>query len=760
MKKTKLSLNPLAAAIAFMSGTIALPQIAVAQDEAREEEEVLVVSARRRDETLQEVPISLSSFSGDAMEKTGITDLVALGASAPNTTLKTSRATNNTLSAFIRGVGQQDPLVGFEAGVGIYIDDIYLNRPQGAVLDVYEVERVEILRGPQGTLYGRNTIGGAVKYVTKRLSDETTASVKASVGTYDQADLILAGSTPLADDTLRIGGAIASLHRDGFGENVLTGQDNYDKDSVAARATVEATPSDELFIRVVADYVYDTSNPRHGHSIVDGNTRDVFDTAAGVDDWLENGGSNLTDNFFEGFGVAASVEYEISDELTFKSITAYREDETNNKIDFTDAFAPFFDAPLIYENDQLSQEFQVTFNFERVQGLAGVYFLDSYAMNEFDVLLGSAAYTFAEVDTFSSAAFFDLSYDVSDTIALGFGLRYTQDKKDFNSFKASYTFGDNGVLLSPAFGGNGIIDANGDGIEDAPILDPVTGQEISPNFVADRTDDAVTPKLSISWQPVDEHHVYASYSQGYKGGGYDPRGNYALAVAQEGFEPETVDAYELGIKSTFLDGAISTNIAGFYSDYTDVQIPGSTLVDSDGDGVTDTFDGAVTNAGEATIHGVEIDVTANLTDNLTSKLALGLINAEYDEFVGRDDDGELINIADQRNFQNTPETTGSFSLIYSMDAGPGELTLNGTASYTSFTQQFEVPGPLDQPGYALFNLSAVWTSDDDKWQAGIHGRNLSDKEYRVAGYSFGAGIQTAFYGNPRTVTATVKYNLF
>ncbi len=753
MKKTKLSLNPLAAAIAFMSGTIALPQIAVAQDEAREEEEVLVVSARRRDETLQEVPISLSSFSGDAMEKTGISDLVALGASAPNTTLKTSRATNNTLTAFIRGVGQQDPLVGFEAGVGIYIDDIYLNRPQGAVLDVYEVERVEILRGPQGTLYGRNTIGGAVKYVTKRISDETTASVKASVGTYGQADLTLAGSTSLADDTIRIGGAVASLHRDGFGENVLTGQDNYDKDTVAARASLEATPSDELFVRVVADYLKDTSNPRHGHSISDGNTRDVFDTAAGVDDWLENGGSNLTDNYFEGFGVATTIEYEINDELTFKSVTAYREDETNNKIDFTDAFAPFFDAPLIYENDQLSQEFQVNFNFERLQGLAGVYFLDAYAMNEFDVLLGNSSYTFAEVDTTSAAIFFDLSYDVSDSVAIAFGLRYTEDTKDFNSFRGVYDHGVDGVMLSPAFGGTGTLLT-------ATTLDE-NGREVAPSFANERTDDAVTPKLSVSWQPVDEHHVYASYSQGFKGGGFDPRGTYSLPVAQEGFEPETVDAYELGLKSTFLDGAISTNLAGFYSDYTDVQIPGSTLL-LDDDGNVTGFDGAVSNAGAATITGVELDITADLTDNLRSTLALGIIDAEYDEFLSVDPaTNTVINIADDREFQNTPETSGAFSLIYSLDVGPGELTINGTASYTSRTQQFEAATALDQSGYSLFNLSAVWTSDDDKWQAGIHGRNLSDKEYKVAGYNFAGGaIQTAFYGDPRTVTATVKYNLF
>ncbi len=771
MKKTKLHLNPLAAAIAIAAGSFAVPQFAAAQEGARETEEVLVVSARRRDESLQEVPISLSSFSGDQMAKQGITDLVALGAKSPNTTLKTSRATNNTLTAFIRGIGQQDPLVGFEAGVGIYIDDVYLNRPQGAVLDVYEVERVEILRGPQGTLYGRNTIGGAVKYVTKRLSDETTASVKLSAGTYGQADGIISASTPIGD-TLKVGGSLASFHRGGYGENVRTGQDNYDKDIVAGRFSIEATPSDQLFVRVAADALRDTSNPRHGYSLStlsgDVPLDSVYDTNAGADEKFEANGINLYDNWYEGYGLAANVEYEISDELTFKSTTAYREDETNNLIDFDSQFGGpgfdgTFDAPLIYKNDQLSQEFQLAFNYDRLAGLAGLYYLDSYAMNEFDVLIAgltTAAYTFAEADTTSMAAFFDLSFDVTDTIELGFGLRYTQDDKDFYSFRATYDQGSNGVIASPAFGGNGIIDAvdnstglpGDDDIADEPVF--VNGQQVAPAYSGSRTDDAITPKLSISWQPVDEQHFYASYSQGFKSGSFDPRGNYALnPEARGGFDAETVDAYEAGIKSTWLDGALATNFAAFYSDYQDIQIPGSVLVDTTGDGNLDTFNGVVTNAGAGTIQGVEFDMTADLTDNLRSTFAFGILNADYSEYIFQG-----VDISDQRAFQNTPETTGAFSLIYTTDVGPGELSINGNTTYTGFTQQFETPSALDQPGYALFNLSAVWTSDDDKWQAGIHGRNLSDKEYRVAGYTF--SFLTGFYGDPRTVTATVKYNLF
>ncbi|MBS3823547.1 MAG: TonB-dependent receptor, partial [Wenzhouxiangellaceae bacterium] len=188
----------------------------------------IIVTARRRDEDLQDVPISVTALSGEKLADFGAQDITFLNRVVPNATIETSRGTNNTLTAFIRGVGQQDPVAGFEAGVGIYIDDVYLNRPQGALLEVYDVERIEVLRGPQGTLYGRNTIGGAVKYVTKRLGNEPSLSIQGSYGSYDQADLIVSAETPIGD-TLAIGASAATFNRDGFGKNRNLGEDNYNK---------------------------------------------------------------------------------------------------------------------------------------------------------------------------------------------------------------------------------------------------------------------------------------------------------------------------------------------------------------------------------------------------------------------------------------------------------------------------------------------------------------------------------------------------
>ena len=219
----------------------------------------IIVTARRRAETLQDVPIAVTAYSGAQLENQGATDITDISDTTPNVTLETSRGTNTTLTAFIRGVGQQDPVAGFEAGVGLYLDDVYLNRPQAAVLDIYDVERIEVLRGPQGTLYGRNTIGGAIKYVTRRLPNRTAFNLRANLGTYNQADLIVSASTPLADG-LRIGGAFARLGRDGFGKNLITGASNYNKDIFAARGTIEFEPSEAFSIRVSGDYTDDQSS--------------------------------------------------------------------------------------------------------------------------------------------------------------------------------------------------------------------------------------------------------------------------------------------------------------------------------------------------------------------------------------------------------------------------------------------------------------------------------------------------------------------
>lgn len=734
------------------AGLWAAPAAVAQGDSAETFLDQVTVTARRREESLQDVPIAVSAFSGEQLEELGAVDITALTHQAPNIQLEVSRATNTTLTAYIRGIGQQDPVAGWEGGVGIYLDDIYLARPQGTVFDVYDVERIEVLRGPQGTLYGRNTIGGAVRYVTKRLADETELSAKASFGTDNQIDLVLRGSTPVTDN-FRIGGSIAKFSRDGWGDYLETGEENADKDILAGRVSAEWQVNEDVFVRLFGDYSIDDSTSRQGHRLLAGPAGeavldDVWDTRAGISQLPASTGG-LDPEATQG-GIGLQVEWNINDELQFKSITSSRSDKTESWIDFDNLSTDYFDAPVVYDNEQFSQEFQFNYSNDRLDGIFGLYYLDANAFNAFDVVIFSSltSFTLGDYDTDAWAAFFDLSYALNDQWNLSVGGRYTEDERTARVIRESFA-----GLGSPYFGNTTAVS----------ITVPSEGV---PEFNGSRTDSEFTPRVSLSYKPNDEHNLYVAYSEGFKGGGFDPRGAYNIAEVRAGFAPESVESIELGAKSVWANGRISTNIAAFTMDYTDVQIPGSVLLDTDGDGTVDGFAGRVTNAGGADVKGIEIEAMAYLTDNFMATFALGLIDAEYTEWLEAAADPVtgapiFVDISDQREFQNTPETTASLTLRYEMPVSSGQLAFVGNASYRDSTYQFEIPNPLtDQDAFTLLNLSAVWSSDDGKYQLGLHGRNLGDEEYIAAAYDFPTVVSSVigFYGPPRSVTLSGTVN--
>ncbi|HEY7775603.1 MAG TPA: TonB-dependent receptor plug domain-containing protein, partial [Kineobactrum sp.] len=380
--------SAIALAVSLAAATQFSP--AIAQTETSFALEEVLVTARRRSENLQDVPIAVTALSGDALRLRGASDISELAQIIPSVTLEPSRATSTTLTAFIRGVGQQDPLAGFEQGVALYLDDVYVARPQGSLLDIYDVERIEVLRGPQGTLYGRNAVGGAIKYVTRRLSDEVDVRLKGSLGTYGQQDLVATASAPLTD-TFRVGATVARLTRDGYGKNLTTGAEHYDKDLFAYRLSAEWLPSDDWLIRLAYDKSDDKTNPVAGYRPFPGAVSgvpvldDVYDTTAGASEQVSTAGIN-GNNQVEAEGIMMSIDWNLSDTTTLRSITAYREDYTESVIDFDGLAVMDFDAPVIYDNEQLSQEFQLLYNAERWNAVAGFYYLDATAANDFDVV--------------------------------------------------------------------------------------------------------------------------------------------------------------------------------------------------------------------------------------------------------------------------------------------------------------------------------------------------------------------------------------
>ena len=747
------------------------PAAAPADQSAAAENGDIVVTARRRSESLLQTPIAVTAFSADKLAKSGAIDLTDIQTTTPNITLKDARGTNSTLAAFIRGVGQQDPVPGFESGVGIYLDDVYLNRPQAAVLDIYDVERIEVLRGPQGTLYGRNTIGGAVKYVTRRLPDHLEVNLRGTYGSYNQADAVASISTPIGS-MFKIGVSGARLTRDGFGHNLNLGIDNYNKNIWAGRGTIEfQTPDERMSIRITGDYTHDKSNPRNGHRLIPGLASgtpvlaNVYDTQAGL--------NNPVQDIWAG-GLSMVAEAHLSDHVTFKSISAWRKDRSWAPIDFDSLPAADVDVPAVYRNEQTSQEFQFAYKSDKLNGIVGFYYLGAKAQTGFGVLLGTTlagldAYTAGDVRTETESFYGDFTYDFTPQFSLSLGGRYTWDERNSHVFKANY------IGLTPEFGGTPTPFG-------APSTD-FTGRALFKRF---------TPRASVAFKPNDRHMLYLSYSEGFKGGGFDPRGSGASApdVNQDGvrsyqeiynyllFRPESVKSYEIGWKGSAFDRGLTWAIDGFHSDYTDVQIPGSVGCIIGG---VQSFCGITTNAAKARINGVELETNARFAQGfagagsaVTLAGTLGYMDAKYKTFIGPTG----TDIANVRVFQNTPRWSVSGTLGAVFSAGPGSINASTVVSYRSLTHQFETASPfLDQPGYTLLDAHITYSFDAGKYSIGVHGKNLTDVRYKIGGYQYisstlagvpilnGAGgytptlgkegIATAFYGNPRQVFVTV-----
>ena len=715
----------------------ALSTMAVAQDApAQTQEEAaavgdVIVTARRRDEALKDVPISLSALGAERLEETGATDITALQQQTPNATVQVARGSNSTLISFIRGIGQQDPLWGFEPGVGLYVDDVYVARPQGAVLDIYDIERIEVLRGPQGSLYGRNTVGGAIKYVTSRLSQAPELTLRGAYGSYNQIDLLASGSLPLADN-FRVGGAIASYQRDGYGENLNTGAEHYNKDVLAGRLSAEWEPREEMSIRLAYDRVEDDSNPRHGHREVAGVgpgagvPDSVYDTYAGVGD--ENSVMNQ--------GFSATVQIDMSDHWTFKSITAWREGDTDTVIDFDNTPAPTLDIPAYYADDQLTQEFQFLFDYDRMQGVLGFFYLDGHAEGAFDTILGNAGIvigTGGAVETESWAGFADINLDFTDRLHLSLGARYTLDNKTGTVFRANYL----GATNSPLLGG----------APRAPLL-------VRTDYTNSKDFDQFTPRVALSYDLNDDMTAYASYSQGYKSGGFDMRGDAIFTPdTVDGYEPETVDSIELGLKGS-LD-RLSFAAAVFRNEYSDQQV--TTQVPAVG-GIASFVD----NVGSSTFVGAEFEGRLRLLDNLHANFAVGYLDSDFEEFLRYNlTTMAYEDISDQVVLQNAPKWTGYLGLSWYGDVAGGELAVTPSVSYRDDYSQFEFPNPvLDQEAYALVDLSVVWTDPSDRYTVGLYGKNLTDEEYRVGAYAFPGALFNdsliGYYGPPQTVTASVQ----
>ncbi|MBL4801865.1 MAG: TonB-dependent receptor [Emcibacter sp.] len=711
-------------------------QAVYAADESFMLEEI-TVTARKTSESLQSVPVAVTAFNAADLAVRGISDITELQQQIPNTTLQTSRGTNSTLTAFIRGIGQQDPLWGFEPGVGIYVDDVYFARPQGAVLEILDVERIEVLRGPQGTLYGKNTIGGALKYVTKKMDGEGELYLEGQYGTYNALNFKATGHAPIVEDKFYIGFGFATLNRDGFGKFInKNNAENYNKKLVSGRLTMEFTPSESLFIRIAGDITDDDSNARGGHRLTtsvftaDAPLDDVYDTLAGMD----------TTNEVQSKGLSLIVEYDLNESLTAKSITSYREGSTLTNIDFDNTAFNSVDVPALYDDNQFTQELQLNYNSDRFNMVGGLYYYQGDACGKFGVILGGFGITLENggcVDTKSFSAYAQGSYDLTDKLSVSMGGRYTHDKKTANVYRFVY--------LGSVF-------------PTEPVNVPPTAVPfaVQSDFDGEKSWNKFTPHIGLDYQINDDIMTYAKFSTGFKSGGFDMRGNKAAnPSADQPYDPESVDTYEIGLKSELLDGRARINIALFYNDYKDMQV---TVQRSINNGAS--FASQVLNAANAEMKGVEVEAIFAVTEELTLNATMGYIDASFKDVIFFNSDTQQSeDVSDLWSISNTPDFSSNVSLTYRTEVSEWDMIATANWAYRSDTQIFEVPSMLDMGSYSLFNAGITFISPDGGWTIGVHGKNILNKKYRIAGYNFAdlGGEETivGYYGDPATVTATV-----
>lgn len=710
--------------------------------------EEITVTARRREESLQDVPMSVSALDASRIEQLQAENIAGLQSAVPNLYLNRGDGANTVI--YIRGIGQNDSLAFADPGVGVYMDDVFIARSQAAFLDVFDVERVEVLRGPQGTLYGRNTIGGAVKFVSTAPPDKFDAYVEAGAGNFNYKTFKGRIGGPVAGDTLRAKFAISAIDRDGFASNIHTGQDDGDTHSLAWRGALAYTPTDRLNVSLILDGKRDrpdTSRSPVRETPVTGFADPVgapaspttFPASTNPDnvDVNANGLSNLSAD-----GLALKAHFAVSDRWALDSVTSYRKMNFDLKLDTDGTPLPILDILVRERQHQFSQELRMTYGEGgKLSFVGGLYYFHDYddtfsGVDDASVsvfgfpitLFGLATSSLADTrqTTQSYAAFSDASYSVTDRLTFDAGLRYTYEDK--SSGRRFENFFDPSISV----------------INDTPPF--LSGVGIPGVDIAGRASfNSMTPKASVSWRASPTALLYASAAKGFKSGGFDGRATSNFTF--QPFNPETVWGYELGIRSTWADRRIVANGALFYNDYRDLQV-----TSFGADPVSGTFVSLFTNAAKARTQGAELELEARPLSDLTVNVAAGFLDAKYlrfDTLVG----GVVTDVS-HRSLVNAPRWTASLGLTYEhplSDTLVGGAHVDGAYRDKAYTE-ITASEALAQGAYVWTNAFLTIRTADDRWELRAGGRNLGDRRVRVQGFNLAEfpGYQLAFYSERRT----------
>jgi iron complex outermembrane recepter protein len=766
------------ALVALIAGPLLLPGLVHAQSTRQQSElalEEITVTARKFEENLQTTGASVAAFGSQEIQMLRIETADALQNYTPNLVMK-KRAGSGAmgLAMKIRGIGVSDiDAVTNDPSVGVYVDGVFQARAFGPQFELFDLERLEVLRGPQGTLFGKNTMGGAVNIITRKPGPDETANFSLTAGSYDRLDVAGSANAVLIDDRLfaRISGV--SKQRDGYTRNDFNhGQKVGDEDTIAGRAAFRALPTDSLTLDLVMDYSRQRQAPRElfltgfgaagfaatAASVAGVNLGDYmvspspdasdlrhgsFDGGANAGRFLppnRGGHGRLADNAdFTGGSFVA--DWAATDHLSLKSITAYRDYDRFISLDVDGTAVQILDQVKSDEGDQFTQEFQL--NAELFEGRLNFVTGAFYLREEIDVdnqnpwLSGlgdstnplaataraTGTHTVTHLETEAAAVYAHGVFKITDRLGISAGLRYNQEDKSI----AIQT----GQLQ----------------LENVWRFDKSKSSDFS----------SVQPKLGIDFEATDDLFFYGLAARGYASGGFNGRVNAQLADI-ENIDEEALYNYEVGMKSTFWDKRARFNLSAFYMDYSDIVVS-SFGASPDGTNAVGFF---LKNSGDATIKGLEAELEIKPVRELTLRASLGLLEQEFKDFgIGRD--GSPVN-PDSAHLFDSPETTAGLLAIYDVSLGDaGGLTVVGDASYRGRVYFDNSNTALSsQEGYSLYNLKATYTFPNERLSLTLWGENLGNKVYAVRtlnllGTPFDFG--STLFGDPRTWGLTLRYQL-
>lgn len=710
-----------------------------AERRRRQQIEEVTVTARKREETLLAVPASVTAFDVDMIREVGISDPTDLTMFTPNLVILENMQTTAGTTVFMRGFGRTDFILTEDPFVGLYVDGVYLGKSVGSLLDILELERVEVLRGPHGNLYGKNSVGGAVNFITRKPSGEYGGTLGAEYGDYDHRRFKGTIDFPIIAERLSGSISFLSFDRDGFTHNRLGGEDVDTEDTKAIRAALRWTPTDDLTV----DYAYDWTKRRGSATnvlLTQITLTDVFGLSTGASGLL--GGpsdpspfieNELKSNAFDHFpgreyldieGNSLTLTWGVGDMGAFKdmqivSVSGYRRayNRADNELDGTplDFLWAIHDTKL----QQLSSELRAQFTMAdgRVDGILGAYYFEEEGklyeeIGIFPLFAAPNVVNIPKIDNDTLSFFADFTGYITDKLSLGGGIRYDLEHK---RMERDLTYA-------------------------VPIIT---------NFEGSRTFVNWSPRATLSYEWNDDVTTYASLSRAFRSGGWNGRSS---APPPTSYDDSNVTSFEVGVKSRLWDDRLVLNASYFYQIARDLQfqiwLP-----------VGGTVDQRIENAGKAEYRGAEIEIQARPVAGLELLAGIGYISPEFEEFI----DPVLGDVKDLAKFQVTPKYTFNGSIRYTfpeMSFGTVTARLDYYAS-ASFDMLTIASDEMDQGKYALLN-ARLELADIPIGNQGLTlylwGQNLTDRNYRVGGTDWGfVGIVTNTYGRPRTYGVGLTY---